>query len=126
MKTEFKVDQLAIETSHQEDVKIVEVIREGYYKVEMVRLPGVVFNCFTHDLERWKPRRFVIDGDHHMRMHDHSAVGEGKFIGVGSWGVRDTHTDTVVFYVTSCSSRMIAMEICKQMNAGDLLKESFK
>ena len=126
MKTEFKVGQLAITVSHQEDVTITEVIREGYYNVKMVRLPDVSFTCYAHELERWKSRRFVIDGNHHMRMHDDSSEGAGKFMGAGSWGIRDTIEDRVVFYVTSGSSRMIAMEICKQINAGTLLKEFCK
>lgn len=126
MKTEFKVGQRAICNVHQEDVVITKVIREGYYEAEVVRLPGTLLNYFTHELEPWKFRRFVIDGNHHMRMHDDSNEGAGKFIGTGSWGVRDTIEDRVVFYVTSGASRMIAMEICKQMNAGMLLKEFTK
>jgi hypothetical protein len=124
----FKVGDLAICTTHQEDVTIVEVDEQrGSYLGKLVRLPDVEpFLYWEHDIEPWRYRRFVIDGNHHMKLHDCSNHFDPKFCGSGTWGVRDKMMGQVLFYITSSSSRAIAMEICKQMNEGKLLKEMLK
>lgn len=119
----FKVGDRAISVFHQEDVTIVGYNGSGY-DVTLDRFPdGGHYHYWENELEPWRYRRFVIDGNHYMRMYDDADPHETKFCGSGTWGVRDKVADKIVFYITSGHSRAVAMEICKQMNAGLILKE---
>lgn len=121
----YKVGDRVICKAHQEDLTIVEVDEHRqWYRAKLDRLPDVgPFYYRDYEIEPWRWRRYVIDGNHYMKLMDHTDQYDPKFCGSGTWGVRDTIKDRVVFYVTSGSSRAIAMEICKQMNEGMLLKE---
>lgn len=121
----YKVGDRLISKAHQEDLTIVGIDeRSKQYIAKIDRLPDVEpFSYWEHEVEPWRYRRYVVDGNHYMKLMDHTDQYDPKFCGSGTWGVRDTIEDRVVFYVTSGSSRAIAMEICKQMNEGMLLKE---
>lgn len=122
----YKVGDRVIDLCHQEDLTVVEV-KGNSYLCKIDRLPDVQpFSYFEHELQPWKYRRFKIAGDHYMKMFDCSNQYDEKFCGSGSWGVRDDFNGEIIFYITSGASRLIAMEICKAMNAGTLLKEFVK
>lgn len=117
----YNVGQKAITKHHQEDVTILEVTNDGEYVASMDRFTDEVvsFSYHEHDLTPWRPRRYRVDGSHPNQLVDANKGME--MVHGGTWGIKDTHTDTIVFYVTSPSSKMIALEICDAMNSGTLL-----
>lgn len=121
----YKVGDRVIDKVHHEDMTIVAAEEQkNRYTAKLDRLPDVgPFDYWESDLEPWKPRRFRVDGNHHMKLYDCSYSHDPQFYGSGTWGVRDTWEDRVVFYITSAHSRAVAMEIAKQMNENKLLKE---
>lgn len=121
----YKVGDRVIDRFHQEDMTIVAVNeQQKRYTAKLDRLPDVgPFDYWENDLDPWYWRRFVVDGNHYMKMYDCTNSYDPQQLGLGSWGVRDRVEDRVVFYITSGHSRAVAMEIAKQMNENKLLKE---
>jgi len=136
MSNKFKVGQKVITKDHQEDGTVVKVIQHDMgrcdYKVLLDRFadtdsvdadgnPVGVFTYFESDLEKWKSRRFRVDGNHYMQMYDDPQGTGGERLRQGTWGVRDTLTDQIVFYITSGAAKLIAQEVCKAMDEKTLL-----
>lgn len=139
MATKFKVGQKVIELAHDEEGTVVEIKYHRHgghsYKVQLDRfanskeVDGKQIGLFSYsdsELIPWKPRRFIRFGDHHMRLVDSPSGVGGEFCGYGTWGIKDTYTDQVVFWVTSGGAYWIVKELCRAMNDGVILQEMTK